>query len=52
MKGVHHIFRVTLNDVGVGQYGYPVVLPTFRCLDTIHAETSGQAGDTTEDRLK
>ena len=41
VQGVDDVLGVVLDDVRVGEDGYPVVLPAFRRFDTVHAEAAG-----------
>lgn len=52
MQRVDDVLGVVLDDIGVGQDRNPVVLSSLGRLDAVHAETAGQAGDTTKDRLE
>lgn len=52
VQRVDNVFRVVFNDIRVGKNWDPVVLATLGGLDAVHAETTGQTGHTTEDRLK
>jgi hypothetical protein len=52
VQRVDHILRIVLDNVRIGQNWYPVVLTTFGRLDTVHAETTRETGDTTENRLE
>lgn len=52
VQSVDHVFRVLFHHVRVGQDRHIVALGSFRSLDPVHAETSGQTSDTTKDRLE
>lgn len=52
MERIDDVLRVVLDDVGVGEDGDPVAVASFRRLDAVHREASGEAGDSAEDRLE
>lgn len=52
VQGVDDVFGIMLHDVGISQNWHPVVLVALWCLDSVHAETSGETGDTTKNGLE
>jgi hypothetical protein len=52
VQSIDHIFRVMLNDVRIGEDGYPIVLSTLGSLDAIHAEASWKTGNSAKDGLE
>ena len=41
VERINDVLRVVFDDVRVGKNGDPVATLRFRCLDAVHAETSG-----------
>lgn len=52
VQGVSYVFAVSIDNVGVGDYGDPVVFAAFGGFDSVHAEAAGETRDTPENAFK